>query len=68
MEIYKVQDCGCIALPEEVQRQTGLGPGATFQMIVAEDGSSVTLNSIHPSQSAEIPPGAVCGKLEPPAK
>jgi bifunctional DNA-binding transcriptional regulator/antitoxin component of YhaV-PrlF toxin-antitoxin module len=59
---YVVQDCGCIALPEEVQQQTGLRPGASFQIIVAEDGSSVTLNSIHPPLSSEIPSGTSCGE------
>jgi bifunctional DNA-binding transcriptional regulator/antitoxin component of YhaV-PrlF toxin-antitoxin module len=60
MTTYKVQDCGCIALPEELQRQTGLRPGATFQIIVTEDG--VTLNSIRPPLSSEIPFGTSCGE------
>jgi hypothetical protein len=62
MTTYKVQDCGCIALPEEVQQQTGLGPGAWFQLAVAEDGRSVTLTSISPPHSFEIPSGTTCGE------
>jgi bifunctional DNA-binding transcriptional regulator/antitoxin component of YhaV-PrlF toxin-antitoxin module len=55
-----VQDCGCIALPAELQERTGLYPGATFQIDVAEDGSSVTLTSIQRSQSIKPVPGASC--------
>lgn len=61
MTTYTVQDCGCIALPEELQRKTGLGPGASFEFNVAPDGSSVTLSSIRPSQSAEVSFGTSCG-------
>jgi hypothetical protein len=62
MTTYKVQDCGCIALPEEVQQQTGLRPGASFQLAVAEDGRSVTLHSISPPLCFEIPSGTTCGE------
>jgi hypothetical protein len=54
-----VQDCGCIALPEDLQRKSGHGPGASFEFHVAEDGSNVTLSSIHPSQSVSF--GTSCG-------
>jgi hypothetical protein len=56
-----VQDCGCIALPAELQERTGLYPGASFQLDVAEDGFSVTLTSIQRSQSIKPFPGASCG-------
>jgi len=58
---YAVQDCGCIALPEELQQKTGLYPGASFQFEVAEDGSSITLNAIQRTQPADLKYGAVCG-------
>lgn len=62
-----VQECGCIALPEELQLRTGLYPGAVFQFQVAEDGSSVTLDSIqriHPvDYPAEPVLGAHCGEF-----
>jgi hypothetical protein len=57
---YTVQDCGCIALTEEIQRKTGLGPGASFEIHVSEDGSSVTLNSFRPSQSVDFSSGTSC--------
>jgi hypothetical protein len=61
-----VQDCGCIALPEELQQRTGLYPGATFRFEVAKDGSSVTLTSIQRSLSIEPATGASCGtKINP---
>ena len=60
-----VQECGCIALPEELRRRTGLYPGAVFQFQVAEDGASVTLNSIQRTHQVERPVepalGAHCG-------
>jgi hypothetical protein len=58
---YTVQDCGCIALPEELQEFTGLYPGAAFQFEAAEDGSSVTLTSIQRTHPAEPKSGATCG-------
>jgi bifunctional DNA-binding transcriptional regulator/antitoxin component of YhaV-PrlF toxin-antitoxin module len=60
---YTVQECGCIALPEELQRRTGLYPGAIFEFEVAEDGSRVTLASIQRTQSKEPASGAHCGEI-----
>src|SRR5258708_1753107 len=58
---YTVQDCGCIALPEELQERTGLYPGASFEFEAAEDGSSVTLTSIQRVPKPDEPPvGASC--------
>ena len=56
-----VQECGCIALPEELQKKTGLYPGASFQFEVAEDGSSITLNAIRRTQPSDLKQGVVCG-------
>jgi hypothetical protein len=58
---YTVQDCGCIALPDELQKLTGLYPGAVFRFEVAEDGSSVTLTSIQRTHPAEPKLVAACG-------
>jgi len=58
---YTVQECGCIALPEELQQKTGLYPGASFQFEVAEDGSSITLNAIQRTQPSDLKQGVVCG-------
>jgi hypothetical protein len=62
---YTVQECGCIALPEELQQKTGLYPGASFQFEVAEDGSSITLNAIQRTQPSDLKHGAVCGAQSP---
>jgi hypothetical protein len=62
---FTVQECGCIALPEELQQKTGLYPGATFQFEVAEDGSSITLNAIQRTQPSDLNHGAVCGAQSP---
>jgi hypothetical protein len=58
---YKVQDCGCISLPEDLQKVTGLYPGASFQFQVAEDGSRVILTSIQRTHPTEPSQGVTCG-------
>jgi hypothetical protein len=65
MVTYAVQECGCIALPEELQKKTGLYPGASFQFEVAEDGSSITLTSIQRAQPSNLNHGVVCGAQAP---
>jgi hypothetical protein len=59
MDSYQVQDCGCIALPEEIQQQTGLRPGATFGIDVHADGS-LTLHFVEPASSSQPVSGATC--------
>jgi bifunctional DNA-binding transcriptional regulator/antitoxin component of YhaV-PrlF toxin-antitoxin module len=59
--IGRVQECGCIALPEEVQKKAGLFPGATYEIEVVEDGASVLLRPLEPSQPGELGIGASCG-------
>jgi hypothetical protein len=56
-----VQDCGCIALPAELQSLTGLYPGATFEFQADEDGSSVTLTLIQKADISKSTAGAACG-------
>lgn len=58
--IGRVQECGCIALPEEVQKQVGLYPGASYEMELTEDGA-VVLRPLEPSQPGEPSIGASCG-------
>jgi len=58
--IYTVQECGCIALPEELQKKTGLYPGASFQYEVAEDGSRLALTAIQKAQAPDPKSGTVC--------
>jgi hypothetical protein len=59
--IGRVQECGCIALPEDVQKKAGLFPGATYEIEIAEDGASVLLRPLEPSQPGEPSIGASCG-------
>jgi hypothetical protein len=50
----RVQDCGCIALTEALQEQTGLYPGATYTIELNPDGSLqlVPLEKRPPSEPA----------------
>jgi bifunctional DNA-binding transcriptional regulator/antitoxin component of YhaV-PrlF toxin-antitoxin module len=57
----RVQECGCIALPEDIQKQSGLYPGATYEIEITEDGAVVLLRSLQPSQPRELNIGASCG-------
>jgi hypothetical protein len=56
-----VQQCGCIALPEEVQLQTGLYAGATYEIEVTERGAVVLLRPLETREPGEFGPGARCG-------
>jgi hypothetical protein len=56
---YQVQDCGCIALPEEIQQRTGLRPGATFDIEVLANGN-VTLHLVQPASTFRPVSGAAC--------
>jgi len=56
----QVQDCGCIALPEQLQRQSGLYPGATFQIDLVAAGTGILIHSVQRSER-ELPRlGATC--------
>jgi hypothetical protein len=57
----QVQPCGCIALPEDVQQQSGLYPGATYTMEITEDGAAILLRTLEPSQPGEPNLGISCG-------
>jgi len=57
----RVQECGCIALPQALQLQTGLYPGATYTLEIAESGTAILLRIVQPAQQAESNLGASCG-------
>jgi hypothetical protein len=59
--IGRVQECGCIALPEALQQQTGLYPGATYEIELTQEGAAVLLRPIATGQPGEPDPGAHCG-------
>ena len=58
--VGRVQECGCIALPEEVQKQVGLYPGVSYEMELTDDGA-VVLRPQEPSCAGEPSIGASCG-------
>ena len=61
MTTIKVQDCGCIALPDEIVEQTSLYPGSTLTITVAPDGKTIQLTPlITTSRPANPPEGATC--------
>jgi len=55
-----VQNCGCIALAPDVQKQTGLYPGATFRVEIMPD-KRVILIPIETKAFSEFPDGTTCG-------
>lgn len=56
----RVQDCGCIALPEEFQEQTGLYPGATYRIELTAN-RQILLIPIAPQARPDPKIGARCG-------
>ena len=59
--IGRVQECGCIALPEPLQEQTGLYPGATYEIEVTQDGAGLLLRPLETGETGEPRVGASCG-------
>jgi len=57
----RVHECGCIALPETLQAQTGLYPGATYSIEVMPEGAGVILLTMEPKQPSEPNRGDHCG-------
>jgi hypothetical protein len=55
----KVQDCGCIAISEALQLAFNLGPGATFCIEAAADGSHLRLIPKSPSKAQPQPDPSV---------
>ncbi len=61
-----VQECGCIALPEEIQLKTGLYPGAKFQLELTPEGN-LLLVPLEPRSDSAPKLGAMCGRDSNPA-
>ena len=59
--VGRVQDCGCIALPDEVQQKTGLYPGATFQIEFTLDGTGLLLQPLETRPPCAPKPASYCG-------
>ena len=60
MNTGRVQDCGCIALPEDIQEQTGLYPGATYRIELTSN-RQILLIPISPQARPEPQTGVRCG-------
>jgi hypothetical protein len=61
MTTIKVQECGCIALPDEIVEQTSLYPGSTLTIAVAPDGKSIQLTPLTTTPPPSNPPeGVTC--------
>ena len=59
--VGRVQDCGCLALSEDMQEQTGLFPGATFEKTVAPNGVGLLLKPLEIRPPSDPKPGVQCG-------
>jgi hypothetical protein len=59
--VGKVQECGCIALPESLQEKTGLYPGATYQIEIMPEGAGLFLLPLETCTPADPSPGTRCG-------
>jgi hypothetical protein len=56
----RVQDCGCIALPEDLQQRTGLFPGATFEINLDFEGHCLLLRPTETREKSQPVTGAQC--------
>jgi hypothetical protein len=59
--IGRVQECGCIALPEFLQELTGLYAGATYEIEATQDGAAILLRPLDTVQPSDPEPGVGCG-------
>jgi hypothetical protein len=59
--VGKVQECGCIALPEELQARTGLFPGATYEIDVTPEGTALLVLPLETRPPSDPKPGTQCG-------
>ena len=58
----RVQPCGCIALPEELQQRAGLYPGARYTLKITEESTVILLRTLkEPAQPADPALGVTCG-------
>ena len=58
--VGRVQECGCIALTEDLQQQTGLFPGATFEITVVPDGTDLLLHPLETQPPSDPISGVQC--------
>jgi bifunctional DNA-binding transcriptional regulator/antitoxin component of YhaV-PrlF toxin-antitoxin module len=56
----KVQDCGCIALPEELTKSLAAGPGSIFEATLEGDGRLVLTRLSPVLSEADVAPKAAC--------
>ena len=55
-----IQDCGCIAIPEEIAGALGMVPGARLMVDVDESSRSITLTAPLNAKTGSIPVLAAC--------
>jgi hypothetical protein len=55
-----IQDCGCIAIPEDLAASLGMIPGAHLQLAVDEASRSITLTMPPNPATGSIPVFAAC--------
>jgi hypothetical protein len=55
-----VQDCGCVAIPEEIASALDMVPGAKLGLAVDAAARSITLTAPAENQVGEIPALAAC--------
>jgi hypothetical protein len=59
--VGRVQECGCIELPEALQKQTGLYPGATYHIQISPEGKGLLLLPVEIKQPTDPKPGTQRG-------
>jgi hypothetical protein len=55
-----IQDCGCIAIPEEIAGALGMGPGTKLKLDVDAAARSIRLTAPADGRMGEIPMLAAC--------
>jgi hypothetical protein len=55
-----IQDCGCVAIPEEIAGSLGMIPGARVKLEVDEEPRSITLTALVGGLSGMAPVVAAC--------
>jgi bifunctional DNA-binding transcriptional regulator/antitoxin component of YhaV-PrlF toxin-antitoxin module len=56
----KVQDCGCIALPDELTKSLAAGPGSVFEATLEGDDRLVLTRISAASKASVVEPRANC--------
>lgn len=62
----RVQECGCIAIPEELVARTGLGPGTAYELDLSADGKGIVImpavsGAAGVAERARLASGTSCG-------